>query len=178
MAFSLFKPKPTTLILDGDSTFIPPSRRSFLIGATATLICAPSIVRAASLMNIRGEPLLRKEFIPCDGQIIGEMDDPELFNAVESGFRRINPDGANDERRYGGSVESKTFATPDFNTVHGSDFFGAKAPATYEMDRKGNLYMSIRPVESMRTALVEEMKGSTFSPQEATALLAGERIKL
>jgi hypothetical protein len=33
------------------------SRRSIVIGAAASLICAPAIVRAASLMPVRGLPL-------------------------------------------------------------------------------------------------------------------------
>jgi len=33
------------------------TRRSILIGAAASLICAPAIVRAASLMPVRGLPL-------------------------------------------------------------------------------------------------------------------------
>lgn len=33
---------------------VTPSRRSFLIGATASLIAAPAIVRSASLMPVRG----------------------------------------------------------------------------------------------------------------------------
>lgn len=177
MIFDLLKPKAATLILDGDSGLH--SRRSFLIGAGATLIVAPSIVRAASLMNIRGEPLRKMEFIPCDGSLLNEEADSDVFNAlggaIPPNFYQSEISGG---RKYGGSVADKTFATPDFNTVHGSDFFGAKAPATYEMDRKGNLYMSIKPVESMRATLVEEMRGSTFSPAEAAALLSGERIKL
>lgn len=172
MTVKLFTPKPATLILDADAGLH--TRRSFLIGAGATLIVAPSVVRSASLMNVRGERLRLDEFIPCDGRVIREVDDPGLFDSIEDGFRHHH--GA--ERRYGGSAGEKTFATPDFNAVHGDDFFGAKAPAVYEVDRKGNLYMSIKPVESMRRELVEEMRGSAFSPKEAAALLAGERIKL
>jgi hypothetical protein len=33
------------------------TRRNILIGAAASLICAPAIVRAASLMTVRGLPL-------------------------------------------------------------------------------------------------------------------------
>ena len=41
------------------------TRRSILIGAAASLICAPAIVRAASLMPVRGLPLqfLNLEFL-------------------------------------------------------------------------------------------------------------------
>jgi hypothetical protein len=41
------------------------TRRSILIGAAASLICAPAIVRAASLMPVRGLPLqlLTPEFL-------------------------------------------------------------------------------------------------------------------
>ncbi len=35
----------------------PTTRRSVLLGAVASLICAPAIVRAASLMPMRGLPL-------------------------------------------------------------------------------------------------------------------------
>lgn len=34
-----------------------PSRRGFILGAAASLVAAPAIVRAASLMQLRGEPL-------------------------------------------------------------------------------------------------------------------------
>jgi hypothetical protein len=33
------------------------SRRSIIIGAAASLVCVPAIVRAASLMSVRGSPL-------------------------------------------------------------------------------------------------------------------------
>ena len=36
------------------------ARRAFLLGASATLLCAPAIVRASSLMPLRGVPLLRE----------------------------------------------------------------------------------------------------------------------
>jgi hypothetical protein len=35
------------------------TRRTLFIGAAASLICAPAIVRAASLMPVRGLPLLK-----------------------------------------------------------------------------------------------------------------------
>ena len=46
------------------------TRRSVLVGATAFLICAPPIVRAASLMPVRGLPLLllTPEFLNSEGQ--------------------------------------------------------------------------------------------------------------
>ena len=46
------------------------TRRSILFGAAASLICAPAIVRAASLMPVRGLPLqfLTPEFLNPLGQ--------------------------------------------------------------------------------------------------------------
>jgi hypothetical protein len=46
------------------------TRRNILIGAAASLICAPAIVRAASLMPVRGLPLqfLNPEFLDPLGQ--------------------------------------------------------------------------------------------------------------
>jgi hypothetical protein len=46
------------------------TRRSIFIGAAASLICAPAIVRAASLMPVRGLPLqfLNPEFLDPLGQ--------------------------------------------------------------------------------------------------------------
>src|SRR3954447_14460373 len=37
------------------------ARRGLLLGAAATLFCAPSIVRASSLMALRGVPLWREQ---------------------------------------------------------------------------------------------------------------------
>ena len=37
---------------NADSTII--ARREFFVGAPATVLCAPAIVRAASLMQVRG----------------------------------------------------------------------------------------------------------------------------
>jgi hypothetical protein len=46
------------------------TRRNIFIGAAASLICAPSIVRPASLMPVRGLPLqlLNPEFLDPLGQ--------------------------------------------------------------------------------------------------------------
>jgi hypothetical protein len=46
------------------------TRRNIFIGAAASLICAPAIVRAASLMPVRGLPLqfLNPEFLDPLGQ--------------------------------------------------------------------------------------------------------------
>ena len=46
------------------------TRRNIFIGAAASLICAPAIVRAASLMPVRGLPLqfLTPEFLNPLGQ--------------------------------------------------------------------------------------------------------------
>jgi hypothetical protein len=46
------------------------TRRNIFIGAAASLICAPAIVRAASLMPVRGLPLqfLSPEFLDPLGQ--------------------------------------------------------------------------------------------------------------
>jgi hypothetical protein len=46
------------------------TRRDILIGAAASLICAPAIVRVASLMPVRGLPIqfLKPEFLDPLGQ--------------------------------------------------------------------------------------------------------------
>jgi hypothetical protein len=46
------------------------TRRNILIGAAASLICAPAIIRAASLMPVRGLPLqfLTPKFLDPLGQ--------------------------------------------------------------------------------------------------------------
>jgi hypothetical protein len=46
------------------------TRRNIFVGAAASLICAPAIVRAASLMSVRGLPLqvLNPEFLNPLGQ--------------------------------------------------------------------------------------------------------------
>jgi hypothetical protein len=46
------------------------TRRNVIIGAAAFLICAPAIVRAASLMPVRGLPIqfLNPEFLNLEGQ--------------------------------------------------------------------------------------------------------------
>lgn len=119
------------------------SRRKFLIGAGAALIVAPSIVRATSLMDIRGVPLTPLlDRIPCDGRILGETDDPEMFGIIESERRAISQiiDGRLVEtahRRYGGSIEERTFAMPDFRGYQ--EYFGEDK--SFELDRQGRLFI-------------------------------------
>jgi hypothetical protein len=50
------------------------TRRNIFIGAAASLICAPAIVRAASIMPVRGLPL--------------QLLNPELLNPLGQFYRR------------------------------------------------------------------------------------------
>jgi len=133
------------IITDAQSRLMT-NRRSFLIGAGASLIVAPSIVRAASLMNVRGEPLRQlDEFLLCDGRIIGEDEDPVAFGIIEgeieaqkAAFAAVRGYIPNRNRRYGGSVKERTFALPDFTPF--KDYFGEHI--NFELDRKGELYLT------------------------------------
>jgi len=61
------------------------TRRSILIGAAASLICAPAIVRAASLMPVRGLPLqfLNPEFLNRLGQFYRRC----FYHSLDSDLR-------------------------------------------------------------------------------------------
>ena len=61
------------------------TRRSILIGAAASLICAPAIVRAASLMPVRGLPLqfLNPEFLNPLGQFYRR----NFYHSLDSDLR-------------------------------------------------------------------------------------------
>jgi len=61
------------------------TRRSILIGAAASLICAPVIVRAASLMPVRGLPLqfLNPEFLNPLGQFYRR----NFYHSLDSDLR-------------------------------------------------------------------------------------------
>jgi hypothetical protein len=63
------------------------TRRSILIGAAASLICAPAIVRAASLMPVRGLPLqfLNPEFLNPLGQFYRSNFYHNLDNDLRAG---------------------------------------------------------------------------------------------
>jgi hypothetical protein len=61
------------------------TRRSIIIGAAASLICAPAIVRAASLMPGRGLPLqlLNPEFLDPLGQFYRR----NFYHSLDSDLR-------------------------------------------------------------------------------------------
>ena len=63
------------------------TRRNILIGAAASLICAPAIVRAASLMPVRGLPLqfLNPEFLDPLGQFYRRCFYNNLNNDLKAG---------------------------------------------------------------------------------------------
>ena len=136
--------KKPEIITDTSSKFMP-SRRSFLIGAGIAAALAPSIVRSASLMNLRGEPLRLDDFLRCDGRIIGVHEDPGAFALIEGeteGQRAAliarGVTWVEVRRRYGGSVEDGTFALPDFTPF--KQFFGEEV--AFDLDRRGDLYMT------------------------------------
>ena len=63
------------------------TRRSILIGAAASLICAPAIVRAASLMPVRGLPL---QFLNPERKIpktVGEWYQQCFYNNLNNQLR-------------------------------------------------------------------------------------------
>ena len=61
------------------------TRRNIFIGAAASLICAPAIVRAASLMPVRGLPLqfLKPEFLDPLGQFYRR----NFYHSLDSDLR-------------------------------------------------------------------------------------------
>src|ERR1035437_2834511 len=63
------------------------TRRNIFIGAAASLICAPAIVRAASLMPVRGLPLqfLNLEFLNPLGQFYRSNFYHNLDNDLRAG---------------------------------------------------------------------------------------------
>ena len=63
------------------------TRRNILIGAAASLICAPAIVRAASLMPVRGLPLqfLNPKFLDPLGQFYRSNFYHNLDNDLRAG---------------------------------------------------------------------------------------------
>ena len=63
------------------------TRRDIFIGAAASLICAPAIVRAASLMPVRGLPLqfLNPEFLDPLGQFYRRCFYNNLNNDLRAG---------------------------------------------------------------------------------------------
>ena len=63
------------------------TRRNIFIGAAASLICAPAIVRAASLMPVRGLPLqfLNLEFLDPLGQFYRSNFYNNLDNDLRAG---------------------------------------------------------------------------------------------
>lgn len=163
------------IIMDGDAG-LQPSRRSFLKGvgavtATGLILSSPSVVRATSLMNIRGEPLRLEEFIPCDGRLLRDEFDKELAAAIGQTAGGWDEESGvyGQMRRYGGSIEDGTFAVPDFTQLD-----GALAPgSTYEIDRAGQLYVRADAKASDYADL-----SLTFSPEQAVDLIAGKRVKL
>jgi hypothetical protein len=71
------------------------TRRNILIGAAASLICAPAIVRAASLMPVRGSPLqfLNPEFLNPLGQFYRGRFYHSLDNDLRAGRAMTYPIG-------------------------------------------------------------------------------------
>ena len=63
------------------------TRRSIFIGVAASLICAPAVVRAASLMPVRGLPLqfLNLEFLDPLGQFYRSNFYNNLDNDLRAG---------------------------------------------------------------------------------------------
>lgn len=63
------------------------TRRNIFIGAAASLICAPAIVRAASLMPVRGLPL---QFLDPERKIpktVGEWYQLCFYNNLDNDLR-------------------------------------------------------------------------------------------
>ena len=79
---------------------IRPTRRTFL-SAAASLLAAPAIIRASSLMPVKpwAAPALPDTWLPCDGRYLPRADYPELFAAIATA--------------YGVGDGATTFALPD-----------------------------------------------------------------
>jgi hypothetical protein len=61
------------------------TRRSILIGAAASLICAPALVRAATLMPVRGSPL---QFLnPAFLNPLGQFYRRNFYHSLDSDLR-------------------------------------------------------------------------------------------
>ena len=63
------------------------TRRNIFIGAAASLICAPAIVRAASLMPVRGLPL---QFLNPERKIpktVGEWYQLSFYNNLDNDLK-------------------------------------------------------------------------------------------
>ena len=75
------------------------TRRQFLIGISAALVSAPAIVRAGSLMKVRGiiMPIPGNYYGFCDRLWIkqryenGELRGPALMRMIEEGVLRVPP---------------------------------------------------------------------------------------
>jgi hypothetical protein len=61
-------------------------RRSIIVGAAASLICAPAIVRAASLMTIRGLILPIERPLPIGRQYAGFCE-RLMYHSLQSNLR-------------------------------------------------------------------------------------------
>lgn len=161
------------IILDADAG-LQTSRRSFLkgVGAAGLILAAPSVVRASSLMNVRGEPLRMVDFIPCDGRMLNDIIDKDVLHAIggaDTGRVWDDEGVPHDVRRYGGSEAAGEFGVPDF-----TPFDGALAPnSRYEIDRAGNLYVlaDAKPADFGELSIA-------FGREGAADLIAGKRVKI
>jgi hypothetical protein len=63
------------------------TRRSILFAAAASLICAPAIVRAASLMPVRGVSLQRLNPVRKIPQMVGEWYQLCFYNNLDNDLR-------------------------------------------------------------------------------------------
>jgi len=72
------------------------TRRSMfgLIGGSAALLAAPSIVRVSSLMPVKAFVEAPLGWLPCDGRFVSKEIYSELFKAIGYNFGRRDPDGA------------------------------------------------------------------------------------
>jgi hypothetical protein len=96
----------------------PITRRSIFIGAAASLICAPSIVRASSLMPIRRMIIEANAFGPKQPIYLGFVGSLRLFwikKALERGW-----DDAKDGRTFGGISERQARNFVAYVNYHGT----------------------------------------------------------
>lgn len=100
------------------------SRRGVLAGLGA-LMAAPVIVRASSLMDLRGAPMViagaPMPYLPCDGAEYPSAQYPDLFAQIGT--------------RYGGSADGSTFCTPVFDGL----FQIGDGVNRYEIGARGDL---------------------------------------
>lgn len=140
------------------------NRRRFLTGA-ALVIASPVIVRASSLMDIRGVPLRTAlEYVPCDGRALSVLE-KSIYDHVGQSYSPVNIDRL--------APPPDRFFMPDF--TQGFDFGVGAGKVQYEMDRGGDLFMSL---SERNDAARRAISNGAFSLLQIESLMNGGKVKL